>query len=111
VNDWGELTEKISTLPREHSLASSIAGFCYPGSIGASKAYRGASKPRCDDSVIVTGTWALPPADQPASSRPRGGSVSPEDLILTTGPSGDAASTGLTPPAAGQVAPHVTWSP
>jgi len=107
---WGELTEKISALPREHSLASSIAGFCYPGSIGASKAYRGVSKPRYDDSIIVTGTWATP-AEQPPSSRPRGGSVSPDDLILTTaGPLGDDVTT-LTPPASAQVAPHTTWTP
>lgn len=86
VNDWDVLAEKVAALPREHSLASSFASFCYPGAIGASKAHRGPRsgsdlRPSVGDGVIVAGTWAEP-ADQPP--RRGGTSVSPEDLVLST---------------------------
>jgi len=78
--------DNFCTLPREHSLASSIAGFMYPGVIGASKAGRGPPSSQVDGSIVI-GTWATP--KEPASW-PRGAtSVSPEDLILSTAPAGD----------------------
>jgi len=92
ATDWAERSDPVArsgALPRETSLASSMAGFCYPGVVSASKpkAPPAASTPT-EDSVIVSGAWAAPGCQGLRSPPPRGPlgclSVSPDDLVLTT---------------------------
>mmetsp|Transcript_116844 Transcript_116844/g.337622 ORF Transcript_116844/g.337622 Transcript_116844/m.337622 type:complete len:613 (-) Transcript_116844:180-2018(-) len=112
-------------MPREQTLSTSIAGRCYAGAVGASKAraqvHRGPSPAVSrDDSVIVSGAWATPAdpsiasamaAPAPSALARVGLSVSPDDLVLRTTPSGDsipaAEFSAIAPPAA--MALRTSW--
>lgn len=106
--------------------SAGAAGARYPGPPMASKAHPAQSPAVSrDDSVIVHGAWATPPTDPamaqamaPASGGARvhparpavGVSVSPDDLVLRTSPSGDSLPmghqfSGIAPPAAAALRP------
>lgn len=91
-NDWDAITAKIATVPREHSPASSVAGVCYPGAVGASRAHQGLAR-LCDGFLSVGGTWANYP-EEPRGLGRGGASVSPQDAapaaVAATGPAAGA---------------------
>jgi len=90
-DDWGRIAQEISTLPRERSLESSTA--CISKALAVTEF-------ACDE-FVVTGQWA----GRAEQSRKQGvSSVSPNDLVQSTSPSGavctaclDATSTSQLP--------------
>lgn len=80
---------------QEQTVGSNIAVFSYPGIMcGASKGHRGSPRPDLDEQILVTGlvpgTWATPMAMDLRGRERAHSSVSPDDLVLSTCPSGDS---------------------